>query len=140
MFSPELFRKLFKPQYERLFSFYRARGILINFHSDGNIVPLTDDFMDLGIDILNPVQATAVNLPEIRSLTQGRMALQGGVSTATMERGSPEDIRQEVAGRIHTLAKDGGYICGPDHSLPFSEENMSAFRDAVDQYGVYPVA
>jgi uroporphyrinogen decarboxylase len=139
LFSPELFRKLYKPQYARLFSFYRSRDIVINFHSDGNVLPLVDDFIELGIDILNPVQATALDLPELRQRTAGRMALLGGVSTGTIEKGTPEDVREEVRNRIRTLGREGGYICGPDHSLPFPPANVAALRSAVEEYGGYPI-
>ena len=137
--NPELFRKYFKPRYEKLIKLYKSNGCLIQFHSCGNILDLVPDFMDLGIDILNPIQATALDLPTLRRLTEGKMALQGGVSTATVLDGPLELIRTEVRERIQCLGKNGGYICGPDQGFPFPQDHLRCLEDSVDIYGAYPL-
>jgi uroporphyrinogen decarboxylase len=127
------------PEYRRLFDFYNERGILINFHSCGHIAPILEMFMDLGVDILNPAQASANDLDEVRRRTQGRMALQGGVRSSTIVAGPTEAIHDEVARRLWQLGREGGYFCGPDQGMPWPAEHIQALHDAVDELGCYPL-
>ena len=87
LFSPIFFEKFFKPQYQRIVDFYKSKDILISFHSCGCIGGLVDEFLDLGIDILNPVQAEANNLKVLRKNTMGKITLQGAVSTRALTLG-----------------------------------------------------
>ena len=137
--NPELFRSYFKPRYKLLIDLYKTRGCLINFHSCGNIIDLVPDFIDLGIDILNPIQATALDLPRLRKITDGKMALQGGVSTATVLQGPAQRIQEEVRDRIQCLAQKGGYICGPDQGFPYPPEHIRHLEEAVEHHGAYPL-
>ena len=139
LLSPEIVHDFFVPEYRRLFSLYKERGVLVNFHSCGHITPLLDVFMDLGVDILNPVQATANDLDKVRIVTQGRMALQGGVSSATIVSGPAEAIREEVRLRLWQLGREGGYFCGPDQGMPWPEEHIQALREAIEEFGSYPL-
>ena len=139
LLGPEILEEFFVPEYRRLFEFYKKRGVLIGFHSCGRIDSVLETFMALGVDVLNPVQATANDLEQVRSATQGRMALQGAVSTATIMAGPPERIVAEVRRRLWQLGREGGYFCGPDQGLPFPQEHIDALREAVQTYGVYPL-
>ncbi len=96
-------------------------------------------FMDLGLDILNPVQATANDLDRVRARTQGRLALHGGVSNVTVTDGPPEAIDAEVRQRLWQLGRHGGYICGVDQYMPAPDEHRQALREAVEKHGVYPL-
>jgi hypothetical protein len=137
--GPELLAEFFVPEYRRLFSLYKQRGVIIGHHSCGHIAPILEVFMDLGIDELNPVQATANNLAEVRRVTQGRMALAGGVATGLIMAGPPERIRSEVRRCLWLLGREGGYFCRPDQGMPFPEANIAALRDAIAEFGVYPL-
>jgi uroporphyrinogen decarboxylase len=139
LFSPKILNEFFIPEYRRLFSLYKSHGVLINFHSCGHISPLLNTFMDLGIDILNPVQASANDLDQIRRATLGRMALSGGVSSALIVSGPKEAIRREVAKRIWQLGQQGGYFCAPDQGMPWLPENEHALDLAVEEFGRYPL-
>jgi uroporphyrinogen decarboxylase len=139
LLSPQVISEFLVPEYARLFAFYRERGVLVNFHSCGHVLPLIDTFAALGVDILNPAQATANDLDELRRRTQGRMALQGGVSSATVVRGPAEAIRAEVAERLWQLGRDGGYFCCPDQGMPWPEAHIQALHDAVRELGSYPL-
>jgi uroporphyrinogen decarboxylase len=99
-----------------------------------------ETLMDLGVDVLNPVQATANDLDEVRRLTAGRMALQGGVSTATIMAGPAERIVAEARRRMWQLGRHGGYFCGPDQGMPFPPAHIEALRRTVEQYGRYPLS
>ena len=139
LLSPATLREFLVPEYRRLFELYRQHGVLVNFHSCGHLTPILEMFMDLGVNILNPVQATANDLDEFRRITQGRMALQGGVSSAVIVAGPPERIRQEVAKRLWQLGREGGYFCGPDQGMPWPKEHYQALQQAVEDLGVYPL-
>lgn len=140
LLSPWIVEEFLVPEYERLFQLYRERNVLIWFHSCGHIEPFIETFIRLGVNILNPVQASANDLDRLRTMTQGRMALHGGVSSAVVMEGPPERIKEEVRHRIWQLGQQGGYFCAPDQSLPFPDEHVAAFRAAVEQYGRYPLS
>ena len=139
LLSPEILQTFFAPEYQRLFDLYKRHGVIIGFHSCGHIAPVLEMFIALGVDVLNPVQATANDLDEVRRITQGRMALQGGVSSATIVSGPVEAIRREVALRLWQLGRNGGYFCGPDQGMPWPEAHIRALREAVDEFGAYPL-
>ena len=138
LLSPQIVDEFLVPEYERLFQFYRKRGVLIRFHSCGRIDWMLDRFMRLGVDILNPVQATANDLASVRAATAGRMALDGAVSSATVMAGPVERIHSEVRERIGLLGREGGYICCPDQSMPYPSSHLTALAQAVELYGCYP--
>jgi uroporphyrinogen decarboxylase len=125
------------PEYHRLVGLYKEHGVRIGFHSCGDIASVLDLFLELGIDVLNPVQATANDLDRVRSITQGRMALAGGVSSATVMDGPIDRITAEVKQRIKQLGWKGGYFCHPDQDLPFPKDHLEAFYSAVERYGIY---
>jgi uroporphyrinogen-III decarboxylase len=139
LLSPRTIQEFLLPQYRRLFSFYRQNDVLLEFHSCGHIMPLLETFIDLGINILNPIQASANDLDELRRVTMGRMALHGGVSSALLVSGPPEGIENGVKERIHQLGKNGGYFCSPDQGMPWPVENETAFERALTLYGQYPL-
>jgi len=135
----DLLYEYFYPEYKRLFDLYKQNDIIINFHSCGYVEPVLDMFMDLGVDCLNPIQATANDLSVIRSKTYKKMALQGGISTGLLMKGTAEEIEFSVRDAIHLLGRDGGYFCAPDQELPFPEENMKVFHSALEKHGTYPM-
>jgi hypothetical protein len=95
--------------------------------------------LELDVAILNPVQATANDLDRLRARTQGRIALHGGVNSATIMSGPVERIEAEVKQRIWQLGQEGGYFCGEDQSLPFPVAHVAALNDAIEKYGRYPL-
>lgn len=137
LLSPAMIREFLLPEYRRLFQFYKERGVLIHFHSCGHIEPLLETFIELGVDILNPVQATANNLEHVIRVTEGKMCIDGAIPTALLMEGPPDKIRQTVRETIGLLGRKGGYFCCPDQSMPVPEENLAALSEAVRQYGGY---
>jgi hypothetical protein len=96
-------------------------------------------FIDLGVDVLNPVQATANDLNQVRSITDERMALQGGVNSATIMEGPAERITSEAQHRMLQLGRNGGYFCGPDQYMPYPLQHLDVLNRAVAEYGRYPL-
>jgi len=133
----DIFHGFLEPEYRRLFDFYKRRNIIVSFHSCGHVEPLLESFIGLGVDVLNPVQATANSLDRVIAVTRGRMALLGGVSTQLLMDGPTEAIRRGVRETIGLLGRDGGYFCAPDQGMPFPPDHWKAFGEAVAEYGKY---
>ncbi len=139
LLGPRIVGEFLVPEYRRLIGLYKEQGVLISFHSCGDIASVLDTFLELGIDVLNPVQATANNLDRVRARTQGRVALLGGVSSATIMEGPVESITREVHQRLWQLGQAGGYFCAPDQGMPYPPEHREAFEQAVERFGRYPL-
>ncbi len=139
LLGPDVVQEFLVPEYRRLFDLYKEHDIIIEFHSCGNITWMLETFMDLGVDILNPIQATANNLDEVREKTAGKMALHGAISSGLLVSGPVEKIKEEVKNRIEQLGSNGGYFCGPDQGMPWPEEHYQAYKEALEEYGVYPL-
>jgi uroporphyrinogen decarboxylase len=139
LLGPRVVDEFLRPEYERLFALYRERGILIHFHSCGNLDSVLDMFLELGVNVLNPLQASANDLQEVRRRTQGRMALQGGVSSALVMEGPVERIVADVRRKLWLLGRHGGYFCMQDQGLPFPQQHLDALSRAIATYGRYPL-
>jgi len=140
LLSRQLIQEFLLPEYRRLHSFYQQRDVIITRHCCGHVEPILDLFMDLGVDVLNPIQATANNQEKVRKVTRGRMALAGGVSTRIIMEGPPARIRAEARKCMWVMGRAGGYFCGPDQGLPFPEEHIRALHEAIEEYGLYPLS
>ncbi len=139
LLGPRILREFLVPEYRRLFDLYRSKNVLISFHSCGCVEEIVGDLMELGVNVLNPVQATANDQVKVRRLTQGRMALQGGVSTATIMDGPVERIVLETRRAMWRLGREGGYFCGPDQDLPFPQAHLDAVHQTIEAQGRYPL-
>lgn len=121
--SPEMFRSLFKPYLERVCSAVKefAPGIKILLHSCGSVAPIIPDFIDVGIDALNPVQITASNMdPAWLKKEFGKEIVfwGGGVRTqSTLVKGTVEDVAAEVRELVEIFKPGGGYIFCPIHDI-----------------------
>jgi len=131
----DLFNEFILPEYERIFVFYRDKGVVINFHSCGYIEPMIDTFINLGVNILNPVQASANDLERVRTITKGKLVLQGAVNSDVVYGGTEHEIRSLARRRIDMLGKEGGYICCPDQGLNYPPHNVEILEDEVAKYG-----
>jgi uroporphyrinogen decarboxylase len=106
------------------------------YHSDGNIEPLIPELIEIGIDILNPIQPECMDPAAIKRRYGDRLSFWGTVSVQqTMPRGTPDEVRAEVRARIRDVGYDGGLILAPAHVLgpetPW--ENIVAFFEAADE-------
>ena len=107
-------------------------------HSCGSIVNLLDDMVDIGIEILNPVQATAVGMEtdQLKKRFGDRLTFWGAIDTFhVLPYGSVDDVRKEVVKRITDLGANGGYVLGSVHNMQIDvpPENVEAmFRTALE--------
>ncbi len=121
--SPGVFRETIKPYFD---IYYRkvhevAPQSKIFHHSCGSVYRLLDDIIDMGVDILNPIQPNAKEMEpqKLKSKAGSRLAFHGGVDIQDLlPFGKPEEIKTEVKRRCEILGHHGGYICAPAHSLP----------------------
>jgi len=122
LISPDMWRERFKPRYARMIAKLRQAKpeIVIIFHSDGAVAPLIDDFIELGVDVYNPVQP---NVPgsdpqELADTYGGRIAFFGGIDQQELlPKGDRKEIAGEMARRAAILGSNGGYLMAPAHII-----------------------
>jgi uroporphyrinogen decarboxylase len=142
MISPKLWREWFKPRYADLISSVKAVNpdVLIFYHSDGMIEPIIPELIEIGVEILNPVQPECMDPVEIKRQFGDQLAFWGTVGTqSTMPFGNVDEVKAVVKERIQTIGQGGGLLLAPTHKLEpdVPWENILAFFDAVNEYGVY---
>lgn len=136
--SPAMFREFLLPEYRYCFEDVLAAGKMMLFHSCGCVDAVAGDLADIGITVLNPIQARANDLSRIKADTCGKMALEGGIDTAVLALGTEADVRAEVLRVLEVLMPGGGYICGPDQGIPgVPPENYQALWDTAREAGRY---
>lgn len=116
-----------------------SAGLKVEFHCCGSAVGLIPEFIETGIDILNPIQTSAKGMtPHILKEKYGKyLAFSGGVDVQTvLPFGTPEKVKDEVKYLLDTMGKDGGYILEPSHSIQAGTppENVVAMYEAVYEY------
>jgi uroporphyrinogen decarboxylase len=142
--SPELYRRMVKPYHAMIYGHIKKKwpGHLF-FHSDGAILPLLPDLIELGIEILNPVQYTARGMvPRVLKREFGSQLTfwGGGCDTQrVLPYGTPEQVKEEVRRQIGEFAPGGGFVfCQVSNILPdMPTENVVAMYEAVATYGGY---
>jgi len=120
----------------------KNKNVKVAFHSDSYIEPVIDDLIEVGVDLLNPIQPESMDPAYIKKRYGSRIALWGTVSTQyTLPFKGPEDVEAEVRERIRTCAPGGGFLIAPTHNIQLDVplENVDAFYRAVKKYGRYPV-
>jgi uroporphyrinogen decarboxylase len=143
--SPDMFRRLIKPRVKILFEAFAklAPHAKRFFHSDGNVRPLIPDFLEIGVDILNPIHIRAKDMDPAalkRDFGRDLVFWGGGVDTqGILPNGTPEEIRNDVRRNIEALAPGGGYVFNTIHNIQADvpPANIIALWEALQEYGVY---
>lgn len=137
---PEMWREVFKPELQRIIEPYKKANKLVFFHSCGHIMEIVGDLVEVGVDVLHPIQARANDLRELKQRYGSKITYMGGIDTQyTLMRGTPKEVEIETIQRLKDLAPGGGYVAGPDQSMPFPRENIEALVNTVKKYGEYPL-
>jgi uroporphyrinogen decarboxylase len=144
LMSREMWQRYFKPHVKTIIDSCRRANpeLAVFWHSDGNIEAIIPDLIEIGVDILNPVQPDVMDPAKLKRLYGDRLTFFGTVGTARLwSWGSPADIRAEVRQRIATVGEGGGLIIAPAYDLEPAEgipwANVLAFFEAVDESGTY---
>jgi len=146
MISPKMYRDILKPVHADFIDFIKSRTrAKVMFHSCGDVAPLIDDFIEIGVDILNPIQTSTgsiSNLPLLKKRFGKNIVFCGGIDThRILPFGSTAEVRQEVRRVVQALGPGGGYMVGAVHTVmnDVPAENVLAMVDAVEEFGYYPL-
>ncbi len=146
MISPASYRDLLKPVHADLIAFIKSKTkAKILFHSDGDIFDLVPDLVEIGVDILNPIQSGAGRMSDLALLkkTYGKqLAFCGAIDTQrVLPYGSPDEVRAEVRRVMGLLGEGGGYMVSAVHTImdQVPPANVLAMCDAVREFGSYPL-
>lgn len=144
LINPDIYRSMIKPRHLELVSFIKSRcrpGTSVMIHSDGAVRDFMQDFIDVGIDILNPVQVgpKGMVLSEIKQEFGDRLVFDGGVDAQEPFLGSIDDVKDAVSRAIDALAPGGGFILGPTHNFSpdIPMEKILAMVEFAKEYGRY---
>jgi uroporphyrinogen decarboxylase len=146
LLRPSLYRQVVRPYHEKLFRFARSQcDAYLLLHSDGAIAPLIPDFIEMGIDAVNPVQVSAAGMDSRllkREFGQDITFWGGGCDSQTiLPFGTPDQVSDEVKRRIDDLAPGGGFVFCPIHNVQAEvpAENVVAMFQTAREYGTYPL-
>ena len=146
MISPRMYRKMLKPLHAEMITLIKQKtNAKVFFHTDGDVFDLIDDFIEIGVDILNPIQTSAgkmSNLEELKKKFDKRIVFCGAIDTQNiLPSGTPDQVKQEVKRVINVLGAGGGYMVATVHTVmnEVPPENVLAMVDAVEEYGHYPL-
>lgn len=140
--SPKMWRKFLKPRMENFIKELKTinPNIKIAYHSDGNIINIIPDLIEIGLDVLNPIQPACMDPAQIKKAFGDHLSFWGSIDEQhTLPFGSPNDVRNEVIHRIETLGKNGGLILGPTHHVQLDTplENFWAMVNTITQTNLH---
>jgi uroporphyrinogen decarboxylase len=136
MISPKLWRKLLRPYMEDFCSLVHSYHAYVRYHSCGSITDIIDDLIEIGVDILNPVQPLAAGMDPLllKERYGNRICFHGGLDIQELlPNGTPAETRGQVRKLIDIVGKEGGYILAGSHTLQIDVkvENILAAVDEV---------
>jgi uroporphyrinogen decarboxylase len=138
LMAPDDWRRFYKPSYQRLFERVRSGGAHVWMHLCGNILSILPDLIDMGLNVLNPVQPQAMDIRQLSREFGGQVCFYGGVDVqGTLVRGTPLEVSKSVHELVSLFGKfNGGYIGGTSHSImPETPlDNVMALLEAFAAY------
>lgn len=144
LISPTMYRRIVKPLHKELFDFIHARTkAKLFFHSCGAIRPVIGDLIEIGVDILNPIQVSAAGMDTAelkREFGKDITFWGGGVDTQhVLGTGTPDEVRADTHRRIQDLAPGGGFVFAAVHNIQgdVPPENIMAMWETLQEFGIY---
>ena len=141
---PDMYRRLFKPLHKKIYSYIKDNSNMFVFlHCCGSIAPVIGDLIDAGVDIINPVQTSAVRMEPRRLKDEFGKHITfwgGGCDTqSVLPYATPEEVQEHVKERISIFADEGGFVFNQVHNVMANvpPENVVALFDAAIKYGQY---
>jgi uroporphyrinogen decarboxylase len=142
--SPDCYRKMIKPHQKAYFASIKERtDAKLLFHSCGAIYPALDDLIEIGVDVLNPIQVTCDLMSDTKKLKEefgDRLSFCGGIDTQRLlPLGTPDDVMRETCRIISDMGHGGGYLLAAVHNFQeeVPPENILSMFAAVKKYGRY---
>jgi uroporphyrinogen decarboxylase len=120
LIAPEIWRRFLKPRMAAFISELKAinPAVKVAYHSDGNILPIIPELIEIGVDVLNPIQPACMDPEQIKKQFGTQLCFWGSVDEQyTLPRGTPEYVQAEVIRRLKTIGRGGGLILGPTHHV-----------------------
>ncbi|MCO6452559.1 MAG: hypothetical protein J5I90_17395 [Caldilineales bacterium] len=143
MISPEMLRKHFWPHFRRYVEAIHDHGMYYWKHTDGNIMTVLDDFVDMGIDGIDPIDPLAkMDLSTVKEGWGDRVAIKGNVDCAfLLVTGKEDEVVKATKNCIRIAGPGGGYACSTSNSVHSGvKPNLyRAMLDTIREYGVYPL-
>jgi uroporphyrinogen decarboxylase len=145
LISPDQFREYYKPHFIRVLSFIKKKAphIKLMFHSCGNVRPVIPDFIEMGVDILNPVHINATGMEPVqlkKDFGKDICFWGGGVDTQkVLPSGTIQEVKDDVHRNIEALASGGGFVFATVHNIQAEvpPENIAAMFEALHTFGKY---
>lgn len=141
--SPALYRQWYRPRHEEIIRHLRSirSDVKIAFHCCGHVTPLIPDLIEIGIDILEAVQAECMDLEQLKREFGRDLTFWGGVGAqSVLARTAPEQVAEGVRRTLRIMAPGGGYLAAPCHTLmeevPWS--SIVAFHQVLQAQAAYP--
>lgn len=140
--SPHLFRAFLKDRYRILIEEIKKtnKNIKVAFHSDGYIIPVINDLIEIGVDILNPVQPNCMDPAMVKKEFGNKLCFMGTIDEQrTLPFGTIEDLKKEIDNRIETVGKGGGLLLGPTHNVQNDTEikKVEIMFEYIKKQGIY---
>ena len=134
LISTEMFDQFLRPGEQRMIDAIHAAGKDVWLHSCGDMAELIPAVVEMGYDVLNPLEPECMDIPAIKLRFGGDLCLWGAISAqGALKTGTPDDVRADARRVRDTLSVGGGYIFGPTQELPadIPPENLQAFLDVA---------
>jgi len=136
MMSPDTWRRFLKPRLADIIHAVKGvnPGVKVAYHSDGNIWPIIAELIEIGVDILNPVQPACMDPAEMKKRFGKNLCFWGTIDEQrTLPFGTPDDVRKEVLLRLKTIGRNGGLVIGPTHHVQLDTpiENLEAMIETI---------
>ncbi|MCP4403343.1 MAG: hypothetical protein GY801_39295 [bacterium] len=136
MLSPRMWRKFFKPKMAEFIASLKAINpdVKIAYHSDGNIYKIIPELIEIGLDVLNPIQPASMDPAQIKKDFGNKLCFWGTIDEQyTLPFGSAAEVEAEVRQRLETVGKAGGLIIGPTHHVQLDTplENFWAMVNTI---------
>jgi uroporphyrinogen decarboxylase len=137
LISPVQWRRFLKPRYERIAKIVHNGGVFFHFHSDGWIEPIIQDLIEIGVDVLEPIQPESMDLRRMKDKYGDRLSFEGGIGVQTLPFKSRHAVEQEVREAISILGPTG-YTLRPSHTILRNTplENIITLYEAANKYRV----
>jgi len=120
LMSPATWRRFLKPRLAAFIASLKQKNarLKIAYHTDGCVYPIIPDLIEIGVDVLNPIQPQSMDPEKLKREYGGRLCFWGTIDIQqTLPFGTADEVKAEVLARLRTVGQNGGLILGPTHNV-----------------------